>query len=243
MCERWVGNWTDCNILTPSSSVFSSTSFSFCWAAQLGVLRAQAPCWELVLTASNCNSNFNCNWLQLTQISMAPGYIIVWDPPASCECRICTKFNPSMVKVISWYLRPDAPVIYTGASLIWQLGRGSICNTFSQRGISPAEKDAITADVKNSQGVKIITINNIINKCSKLVQSEYKTKHDWVGRWSTGNCVKNWNLIILPNDAYTIQNPSLRMRLIKFSEILRYKQITCCGSFTHLTIMDSSHCY
>ena len=43
MCERWVGDWTDCNVLTPSSFVFSSTSFSFCWAAQLGVLRAHGP--------------------------------------------------------------------------------------------------------------------------------------------------------------------------------------------------------
>ena len=65
MCERWVGDWTDCNILTPSSSVFCSTSFSFCWAAQPEVLRAQAPCLELVLTASNCKSNFNC--LTLTE--------------------------------------------------------------------------------------------------------------------------------------------------------------------------------
>ena len=32
-----------------------------------GSLRAQAFCLELVLTASNCNSNSNCNWLQLTQ--------------------------------------------------------------------------------------------------------------------------------------------------------------------------------
>ena len=31
----------DCNILTPSSSVFSSISFSFCWAVQPGALRAQ----------------------------------------------------------------------------------------------------------------------------------------------------------------------------------------------------------
>ena len=51
VCERWVGDWTDCNILTPSSSVFSSNSFSFCWPAQPGVLRAQTLCWELVLTA------------------------------------------------------------------------------------------------------------------------------------------------------------------------------------------------
>ena len=43
MCERWVGDWTNCNILTPISFVFSSTSFSVCWAAQSGVLRAHSP--------------------------------------------------------------------------------------------------------------------------------------------------------------------------------------------------------
>ena len=43
--------------------------------------------------------------------------------------RNCTEFNQSTVKVIPWYLRPVAPVIYKGASLIWQLGRGPICNT------------------------------------------------------------------------------------------------------------------
>ena len=36
--------------------------FSYCPAAQPGVLRAQTLCRELVLTASNCNSNSNCNW-------------------------------------------------------------------------------------------------------------------------------------------------------------------------------------
>ena len=34
MCERWVGGGTDYNILTPSFSDYSSTSF--CWAAQPG---------------------------------------------------------------------------------------------------------------------------------------------------------------------------------------------------------------
>ena len=110
VCERWVGDWTDCNILTPSSSDYSSTSFSFCWAAQPGVLRAQALCWELVLTASNSN--------QLTP-TVAPGYIIVWCPHASHGCRNCTKFNPSTVKVISWYLQPDAPVSWlTAGSMV-----------------------------------------------------------------------------------------------------------------------------
>ena len=60
MCERWVGDWTDCNILTPISSVFSSPFFSFSWAAQPGVLRAQPSMGAgshyniLSPTCSNC---------------------------------------------------------------------------------------------------------------------------------------------------------------------------------------------
>ena len=55
------------------------------------------------------------------------GYIIVWHPPASCGRHIFTQINLSTVKVIPWYLRPDAPVIHTSAFLIWQLSRGSTC--------------------------------------------------------------------------------------------------------------------
>ena len=118
-----VGDWTNCNVLTLSSFVFSSISFSFCWAAQSGVLRAHCP----LLGAGSLYSISQSNWLQLTEVPVAPGYIIVLRPPASCERCICTQFNPSTVKVIPWYLRPDGPGIYTGAFLIWQLGRGSIC--------------------------------------------------------------------------------------------------------------------
>ena len=116
VCERWVGDWTDCNILTPSSSDYSSTPFSFCWAAQPGVLRAQpsAGSWfSLPRTASRTSAA----WHQLTQFSVAPGYIIVWHQPASCERHICTEFNQSTVKVISWYLPPDAPVSRLTAGL------------------------------------------------------------------------------------------------------------------------------
>ena len=109
MCERWVGDWTDCNILTPSSSVFSSTSFSFCWAAQLGVLRAQALCWELVLTAT---------WTPTNSNSVAPGYIIVWRPPASCERLICTRLRSRLYLDIF-----DRMHLF----LDWWLGRRSIC--------------------------------------------------------------------------------------------------------------------
>ena len=123
--ERWVGDWTGCQVPLSLAALLSHSA-----DCSTGGPEGPALCWDLVLSALNCNSNFNfnCNWLQLTQLSMAPGYIIVWHPPASRGHHNCTKFNPSSVKVISWYLWPDTPVIYTGASLIWQLGQGSICN-------------------------------------------------------------------------------------------------------------------
>ena len=107
MCERWVGDWTNCNILTPSSFVFSSTSISFSRLLNRGSWGPIDLCWVLVLSTA---SYLQLDWLQLTELPVAPGYIIVWHPPASCERRICTQFNPSTVKAISWCLRPDAPV-------------------------------------------------------------------------------------------------------------------------------------
>ena len=103
-----------------------------------GSLRTQALCLELVLTPRasylqlrlelNCNSN--SNWIKP---SVAPGYIIVWRPPVFCGCTHLHRIQPRpLVKVIFRYLRPNAPVsavpllIYTGASLNWRLGRGSI---------------------------------------------------------------------------------------------------------------------
>ena len=45
----WEVSWRlnkDCNILTPNFSVFSTTSFSFCWVAQLGALMSQLSAWS-----------------------------------------------------------------------------------------------------------------------------------------------------------------------------------------------------
>ena len=104
----WEVSWRlnkDCNILISSSSVFSSTSFLFCWAAQPGALRAQpsAESWFSLSRTPTTDS-------KLTELPVAPGYIIVWHPLASRGRHICTQFNPSTVKVISWYRQPDAPV-------------------------------------------------------------------------------------------------------------------------------------
>ena len=100
----------DCNILTRSSSVFNSSSFSFCCSVQPGTPRVQpsAKSWFSLPRTATTDS-------KLTELPLAPGYIIVWSTPASCERRICTQFNPSTVKVRPWYLRPDIPVPWSTA--------------------------------------------------------------------------------------------------------------------------------
>ena len=92
----------DCYILTQTFSDHSSTSFSS-WLVLLnrGLLRAQS-----LLSAAG--SQFGI--LSPTDSSrLCPGYIFVWHPPASAVL----------------------PLIYTGASLDWWLGRGSIYYTFN----------------------------------------------------------------------------------------------------------------
>ena len=108
MCERWVGDWTNCNILTPSSFVFWNTSFSFCWAAQSGSWGPHSP----LLGAGSLYSILSpTNWLQLTEPVCSPGLYNYLTPICfSWGGHICTQFNPSTVKVIPWYVRPDAPV-------------------------------------------------------------------------------------------------------------------------------------
>ena len=115
----------------PSSSGYSSISFPFSWGPSL--------CCELVLTPRTGTTDFKL-WSPTNRTSVAPGYIIVWHPPASCGVTIRTQFNPSTVKVIPpWYLRPDAPVTYTGAFLIWQLGR--VVGQYVTPSVNLQEKD------------------------------------------------------------------------------------------------------
>ena len=108
---------TDCYILTQSSSDHSSTSFSFCWAAQLKVTRGRKPSvCKLILTLVSCPQlTPTATELELTdwlKLSAAPGYIIVWRPPASCGCTHLHRIQPRpQVKVIFRHPRPDAPAL------------------------------------------------------------------------------------------------------------------------------------
>ena len=73
-------------------------------------------CWDMVLIPTSS--------LQLMSTSCRRGHITIWHPPTSCERHNSQSIQPLDSQgrpLISF--RPDAPVIYTGAFLIWQLGR------------------------------------------------------------------------------------------------------------------------
>ena len=105
MYERWVWDWINCNILTASFFVFSSTSFSFCLAAQSGVLRAHSP----LLSAGSLYSILSpTNWLQLTEPACGTGLY-------NCLTPTCFLW--------ATHLHPIQPVHIQGYTLISSTGR------------------------------------------------------------------------------------------------------------------------
>ena len=68
-------------------------------------------------------------------------------------------------------------------------------------------------------------INHIISELSKLAQREYKTRHDLVGRRSTGNYARSFDSIMRINGICTTLNRPWEIRRTKFLGILRYKWI------------------
>ena len=80
------------------------------------------------------------------------------------------------------------------------------------------ESLSANADVKNSQGVKII-INTT-----------------WWERWSTGNCARKWNLTIRTNGTCTTQNPSRRMWCKKIYGFCDPNRSPYLGRRSHLVL-------
>ena len=121
-CERWVGAWQNCHIFTPTfmaitvflsrspgllnrgpegpaclvhgphSSILSPIDLNFNYS--VGGLRVpSAGCW---FSVPHLTSNSNC--------TSCRGYIIIWRPLFFLRAsKFRTQFNPSTVKVISWY--------------------------------------------------------------------------------------------------------------------------------------------
>ena len=87
---------------TSSSSDYSSTSFSFCWAAQPGVTEGGKPSvWSWFLLPRTAPrtptaTDSNCNWLQLTQTVCGTRLYNCLTPICFLWPRNCTEFNPSI---------------------------------------------------------------------------------------------------------------------------------------------------
>ena len=115
MWERWVGDWTELQHIDPPQLFWLQQHF---FPVLLGCSTEGLGARPLLGRGFHFSIFSPTNWLPV-----APGLYNYLRPPTSCGVTIRTQFNPSTVKVIPRYLRPDAPVIYTGAFLMWQPGR------------------------------------------------------------------------------------------------------------------------
>ena len=114
LCERWVGDLTELQHIDPHSHGHNSVSVPFsgtCSSFQhllsnwsdLQLIELQLlnrGSWGPPLLGTGfLYRNFSpTDWT-----SCAPSYIIVRHPPSSCGHHKSHSFNPSTVKVISWY--------------------------------------------------------------------------------------------------------------------------------------------
>ena len=155
LCERWVGDGTDCNIfanlqewvrfslgapfnrpcatskqksfvdyniLTVSSSDYSSTSFSFCWAAQPGVTKGHKLSVSSSFSLPRTATQTPTNWLQLTQ-----GVCGTW--LYNCLTYTCFLLASQLHRIQPVHRSRWYPDIFDRMHLFldWRLGRGSIC--------------------------------------------------------------------------------------------------------------------
>ena len=117
MCEKWVGDGTDCNILTPSSSDYSSTIFSFCCAAQPGSWGPKPSVWSwfsLPRTATPTPTNSFSKSLKSQPI--ASGHDIIHTPVLFpirgfyydiCDCHILCARAWTVLNVCAPALRAE----------------------------------------------------------------------------------------------------------------------------------------
>ena len=114
------GDRIELQYIDPHSYGHNSVSFPFSWAAQPGAWRPSlSGTWssfQHLLSNSNCSIGglvgpicwvlvlSTAPLLQLTWTSCRRGYIIIWRPLFFLQAsQFRAQFNPSTVKVISWY--------------------------------------------------------------------------------------------------------------------------------------------
>ena len=180
---------TDCYILTQSSSDHSSTSSPF-WlgCSTVGHWGPKPSVWGWL--SLRWHPIWNWNW---PKPSVAPGHIIVWRPPASCgrmhlppSPNSTTSTGQGDIPISSTRCTCFAvlPLNYTGASLVWRLGRGSICYT-KKKELKVHVRHAMLCEFKNNKnatetakkissfhGQSLITNNQVRSWFSKFRSSD-----------------------------------------------------------------------
>ena len=68
------------------------------------------------------------------------------------------------------------------------------------------------------------TINHIESECSKLVQKEFKRRHDWIGRRIHGEIGRANGIQLNRNGMSIIKKRPLRITLVKSFGIFLYRQ-------------------
>ena len=107
----------------PNSSGYHCLSFPFSWAAQPGAWGIQP-----LLGHGSHSSIFSLTDLNFlspgSYNNLSPTYFL-----RASQMALSSTPRQSRSPLISWYLRPDAPVIYADAFLLLTAWPGSICNT------------------------------------------------------------------------------------------------------------------
>ena len=120
MCERWVGDGTDCNKLTPSSSDYISTSSSFCWATQPVSWGPKPSVWSWFSLPRTATRN-PTNWLQLTEAVFGTWLY-------NCLTSTCFLWASQLHRIQPVHRSRWYPDIFDRMHLFldWRLGRGPI---------------------------------------------------------------------------------------------------------------------
>ena len=136
----------DCNILTPSSPVFSSTSFSFCWllnrepggpSSLRGLALTASNCsnWLQTLTATNWTSYhtglYHCltptyflwaSYLHWIQPVHSQGYPFISSTGCTCsliDCWVGGQYVTQSITILTWI---DACHVFAAETFIFKTG-------------------------------------------------------------------------------------------------------------------------
>ena len=133
---------TDCHILTQSSSDHSSTSFSSwlgCstvghWGPKPSVCKLIFTLASCPPTDSNCNWNWNSNWQTQAVCGTRLNFCLtptcfLWAYASAPNSTTSTGQGDIPISLTGCTCFAVVLLIYTGASLDWRLGQGSICYT------------------------------------------------------------------------------------------------------------------